>query len=308
MSAPNKENPNDNINYSLNFLKSALWPILLTGVLLFSIISYLPIREKLDAVIHKSVKTIPGCPLEFKDYKVKLFLPRVEINNLIVPGRCFNNSREKLKIAKTSIFFRGFGFSPFGPHFKIETTIQDNPISAYLTAGLSSLAVRVENNTINLAILKPFLPQLQISGHLQLDAFVKMSSQKLEDFKLSANSKNLILPAQNIMSFSLSSLKISNLLIKANQENDKVNLQKFIIGDQQSPIRANFKGVIRPNNRNVESSKLNLNGEVAFSKKFLTKYSIINLFLNKFTKRDNYYQIQIKGPLSRPSFESPKIK
>jgi type II secretion system protein N len=189
----------------------------------------------------------------------------------------------------------------------LETDLFKNPIEAYITTGLSAQAVSVQENIIDSAKLKRLFPQVKLSGKVKVDSVVKMDKKGIYDLKLAIQSKDFALPAQSIMGFKLPTLKMNSLFLKAemNKKNN-IKVHDFILGDTDSPIRASFKGDIALNQRFMAASKLNLKGEVAFAQHFLEKFAIIKLFMNKFTKKDEFYQLQLTGPLNRPQAVSPK--
>ena len=94
-----------------------------------------------------------------------------------------------------------------------------------------------------------------------------------------------------------------NLFIKAQQtQGQKLEIEQFVLGNAQSPIKANFKGHIMLNMRQPTHSAMVLKGEVFLSEEFLTEFALIKLFLDRFTKKDEYYQLTITGTMSNPSF------
>ena len=169
------------------------------------------------------------------------------------------------------------------------------------------MAINLDKTKLALSEVSKFLPAgVKLNGDVQVDALVKAGQNGINDLNLKAASKNFIIPAQNIMGFALSTLNIKNLLLKAKMEsNNMVRLTDLILGDDNSPIRGNLKGTIRLNQRNINASPIDLVGEVAFSQDFLDKYAIIGMVMNQFDKKDDFYQIQLKGALGSPIPSSP---
>jgi type II secretion system protein N len=295
------ENELEEIDYKLPILGRSKWIIGILAVLFISIFLYFPISYKVKSLIKSNISKIPGCPLQYNNITTELFFPKLVVEGLSIPMRCFNQNGQPIKLEKVFLFFRGFSFSPFGPHFKLETQLNKNPISAYITAGIGGIALNIRENTLELdKILKPF-PDVKFSGKVEVDALVRINSGELSDLKLNIRSKNFMLPAQSIKGFSLSNMNINDLLIQTQMTGNKLNIKNIIMGDTDSPIRAKFNGDIKMHKKNIKMSTLNVKGEVAFSQTFLEKYMIIGMFMKKYDKKDEFYQLKIGGTIGRPN-------
>ena len=77
-------------------------------------------------------------------------------------------------------------------------------------------------------------------------------------------------------------------------------LEYFVIGDLDSPIRANFKGDITPNSSNFLFSRINLQGEVAFGQSIKDNFGILLNFFNAFPTKDKFYQMRLQGTVGQP--------
>jgi len=296
----------DSIDYKIPGMRRSRWITYLVVCFITGLFLYFPITYKVKSIIKSGLNSIPGCSIEYKDLTFEYFLPKVIVNDLNIPKRCFGQSGEPLAIDNTKIYFRGFSFSPFGPHFKVEASVFDTKISTYITAGIGGVAVNIKENIIELSKIQSILPIVKLAGKVKVDAILKLKGNKISDLKIHIRSKDFILPGQSISAFTLATMRLNDFLVKAEMVNSKLKITNMILGDSEAPIRANFKGDIKLNTKNIRSSNLNLKGEVAFSEGFLNKYSIIKLLMNKFDKKDEFYQIQIKGPLSSPTPSSPR--
>lgn len=290
----------EEIDYNLPRLGKSKWITSTLIVFILGFIAYFPFMYKVKSTVKKQLNGIPGCSVDYDDINLEFFLPKVIIKDLVVPQSCFGKFGDPLKMDALYFYFRGLSFSPFGPHFKIETNLQGLPIESYLTAGIGGIAINLRENVIEMKKLKKLLPALNLSGKVTIDALVKLSGQKLSDLKLNIRSKDFTLPGQDIKGFKLATMRLNNLLLKADLVGKKLKVHDFILGDEEAAVRANFKGHINMNQRNFIASTLDLSGEVAFSNDFLEKYAIIKLVMNKFDKKDEFYQIKLSGPLSRP--------
>jgi len=300
------ENTNE-VNYDLPNFSKPRWTLYVAGVFFVSFLLYFPISAQVQSFIKKAVGSSPACPITYTDLGFQLFMPKVIVKNVNLPASCFGNSGAPIVLDNLFLHIRGLNFSPIGPHFKVETQLFGNPLEAFVTVGLSTMAINLDNTKLNLSELSKFLPAgVKLNGDIQVEALAKAGQSGIQDLNLKASSKNLIIPSQNIMGFALTTLNIKNLLLKTQMEsNNMLRLTDLIIGADNSPIRGNLKGTIRLNQRNINASPIDLIGEVAFSQEFLDKYAIIGMVMNQFDKRDDFYQIQLKGALGSPIPSSP---
>lgn len=294
------------IDYSFPQLGKSRWILIGVSVFLLGLVLYFPFMFKVKSVVKTQLNKIPGCAVDYEDIQLEFLLPKIIVKDLVLPRSCFGKFGDPLRMDNVFLYFRGLSFSPFGPHFKLETNVNGLPISSYLTAGIGGIAVNVKENILDLKNLKPLIPELNLLGKVTIDALVKLKGQKLNDFKLNIRSKNFTLPGQNIKGFKLGTMRLNNLLLKADMDGNKLKIENFILGDQDADIRANFKGDLKLNQKNMASSQMDLKGEVAFSNNFLEKYAIIKLVMNKFDKKDEFYQIKLTGPLTNPKPSSAR--
>jgi len=296
----------EKIDYSLPQIGKTKWIGLMLTVFFLGIFIYFPITYKMKSILKESLSKIPGCPISYKEIGTEFFFPKLIITDLIVPMSCFNQYGDPITLKKTNLNFRGLSFSPFGPHFMLETSVLKNNISAYLTAGFGSFAINIRENRLDLKnLLKP-VEKVKLTGSVLVDALIKVSNGEISDLKVNLISKDLGFPAQSIQGFKLYNLKLNNLLLKAQNNGKSLAIENFIVGDANSPIRSSFKGNIKMNTKNVLMSQVDLKGEAFFSKEFIEKYAFIKILMAKFNKKDDFYQIELKGPLSSPSTETSR--
>jgi type II secretion system protein N len=295
------ENELEQIDYELPTASKSKWISGVAFVLIFSIFLYFPISYKMKSLIRNNISKIPGCPLEYKNISTELFLPKLIVEGLSIPMSCFRQYGQPIKLTKVFLYFRGFSFSPFGPHFMLETEINKNPISAYITAGIGGIALNIHKNKLDLDKVLQAFPKVKFSGTAEVDTLVRFSSGKLDDLKVNIRSNNFMIPAQSIQGFNLGNMKINNLLIQMQMEGKKLKIKDIILGDTESPIRSKFSGDIKLHDKNIKMSTLNVKGEVAFSQSFLDKYMIIGMFMKKYDKKDEFYQLKIGGTIGKPN-------
>lgn len=297
----------EKLNYSLSFLKRPKYILLL--VIMFFVVIFInfPIAKKIDSLIFGALSSNPSCPINMDAYEINVFpLPHLKINDLSVPNRCLAGGPGNLVIPELKAYFRGPSLFPLGVSFKIETEINKNPIEALATLGSNNYIFSLSDNKISLDKLGAFIPQVQLAGDIFTAAHVEIENGVLSVLNLKLQSKNFTIPSQEIQGFIIQSMNIKNLFLTAVTEKNTLNINQFILGDESSPLRSEFKGKIIMNKKNLKASTLNLSGQVAIIEKMLEENFILKSYLSQFDKKDNFYQIQISGPLMRPSVKSKR--
>lgn len=320
----------DDIDYSYKFLKSLRWIMAIVSIFILIIIGHIPIRETIDSLVRSGLQISSQCQIRFKDYHFELFAPKLVINNAHVPEGCTQGKIPGgIKLNEAKVYFRGISFSPFGLSTKMLTSFLGHKIEAFIIPSFSSLNILIENqsekgkfisdiNKISLNKISHYIPMIKVSGDVYLsDIALSMSyGGQIQDLAINIASDNLHLPAQQILlpspfglgdplPFNLESMPINSLLIQIiGLKDSKLVIKKFILGDENSPIKARLLGDIKLNTGTPGRSALNLKTEIGFSKEFSDKLPIDMLF-GKYDKKDNFYQIQIKGALSKPQLSSP---
>jgi len=127
------------------------------------------------------------------------------------------------------------------------------------------------------------------------------NNNALQELSFKAQSKDFQLPPQNIEGFTTPSMKVNDLYIEATSEAaPRVNVNKMIVGDTDSPMRANFKGKIDLQQGNIAFSPIDLGGEIAFTESFRQTVPLVDLFFQSFPQKDGFYQIRLGGTLGQP--------
>lgn len=297
----------EKINYDLRFLRKPKWILFLILMFFLVIITSFPLTKKIDTLVFGALSSNPRCPILLESYEINFFpLPHLALSNMSVPNRCLSGGPGNLLIPDLKAYFRGPSLFPLGASFKIETAINQNPIEAFTTAGFNHYVISLKENKISLDKMAQFIPQVQLAGDMIVDAHIEIEKNAISVLNLKVQSKNFAVPSQEIQGFVLQRLNIKNLFITAVTENRTLNLNQFIVGDEASPVRSEFKGKVILNRTNLKSSTLNLTGQVAVSDKMLEENFILKSYLSQFDKKDNFYQLKITGPMMRPSVKSNK--
>ena len=128
----------------------------------------------------------------------------------------------------------------------------------------------------------------------------------ISNLELKARSKDFQIPSQNIQGFTTPNLRINEFFMEGATENPpRLRIEKILLGDVNSPMRANFKGKIDLQDGNIAFSPLDLKGEVAFSDSFRQSLPLIDMIFQTFTQKDGFYQIKLGGTLGSPKPMNP---
>lgn len=303
------ENQNDQTLIDYSFKELNILKITFLGFIFFiaGFFIYFPIGEKTNDILRKALSGIPGCAINFDQINFEMFAPKVVMKNAKIPMSCLGQFGEPISLSELKVNFHGPAFSPFGLKFRIDANIKQTPLQIHLVQGLfGAQVIRLDKNKVNLELLKLVIPQVELQGNVVADAYARISKGNVEEMKLTLNSQDISAPAQSINAFRLPNLNLNLLSLKAQiVKANELEVIDFFLGDTNAPIRSNFKGKINLNPGNMNMSNLNLKGEVAFSESFLNSFMIIKMFMDQYTKRDQFYQLEITGPMQSPKIASP---
>lgn len=303
---PSKE-AKEQIDYNLPDISKPKWWLYTIAVFFAAFAMYFPVASKMESNVRSALGSLPGCPIAYDSMSFDFFLPKLVVKNLNAPASCFDQAGPPLTVDEARLYVRGISFSPFGPNFRLETQLFGNPLEALISVGLGGASVNMKDASVELSKISPMLPAgLNLAGKANIDLLANVAQEGVKNLDLRLTSKNLVLPAQSIQAFAFSRMNLNNLLLKAEMGSDgKLNVEEFILGDDASPIRANFSGDITLVKQNPQLSRLNLAGEVSFSEDFLSQYSIVEMLMNQFDKKDGFYQVQLRGTIGNPAPSSP---
>ena len=295
----------ETLNYDLAFLRKPRWILAIFFIILVSIFMNFSFEKKIDSLIYGALSSNSRCPIGIDSYAVNLFpLPHLEIVNMTIPNRCLGAGLGATSIPLSKAYFRGPSLFPLGVSFKIETEFNKNPINLYTTAGFGHYVFELKENKLSLDKLSPFIPKITLAGEVLADIHVEIEDSNLTVLNVKLQSDSFVFPSQEIESFLIKRMNIKNLFLTAVTEGNKVKITQLIVGNEDSPIRADFKGSVNLNNRNMRASTLDLKGELAFSKEMLDEMFLIKNYMNQFDQKDNFYQLKVQGPLTRPILSS----
>lgn len=282
-------------------IKIILMILLVMFLFVVSFLNFYPIGDKLKSVLKTSLNG-RGCKPDFDQIHFEWLMPKIVVSDLVIPANCLERMGEPLKFSHLTINYTIINFAPFGLPFRIETEFAGQPIQLYFVQGFNSQMVRMKDQVLDLNRLQPLLGEkFKISGKMTVDLNASLSNKIINTLSLKAQSKDLVIPPQNIQGFTTPPLKLNEFYLEANSEtHPRIQIEKLILGDTDSPVRANFKGRVDLQDGNAAMSPLDMAGEVAFSESFRQSLPLIDMMFQSFTQKDGFYQIRLGGTLGSP--------
>ena len=287
-------------------IKVLLLILMVFFLFVISFLNFYPIGDKIKSVIKTSFNG-KGCNPDFDEIHMEWLLPKIVVTNLSIPANCLERAGEPLRFSHLTLNYNIINFMPFGLPFRIDTSFGGQTISLYYVLGFNSQMIRLKDQTLNLTKLQPlFGERFKIAGNLTTDLNVSMSKNIITHLDLKAQSKDLQIPPQNIEGFTTPSLKLNEFYLEAASDtHPRIKIEKLIMGDTDSPLRANFKGKIDLQEGNSSMSPLDLSGEIAFSENFRQALPLIDMMFQSFSQKDGFYQVRLGGTLGSPKPIAP---
>lgn len=289
--------------------KSKIKVVLLVLIVLvtfgFAFFNAYPVGDKLKVLIKGQLKA-SGCNPDYSDIRLEFFLPKIVITDPVIPAACLGKQGKPLKFNFLTINWHVINFSPIGIPFRIDTELKGQPLSVYYVLGINQQMIRLKDQKIVLSRLEEFLGKFKMGGSVMVDLSLLTSQNLIKSLSLKAASNDFTIPSQDLEGFTIPALKVNDFYLEASSEaHPKVTIEKFILGDSNSPIRANFKGRVDLVNGNMGFSPINMAGEVAFSENFKQTVPLIDMMFQSFTQKDGFYQIRLGGTLGAPKPQAP---
>jgi hypothetical protein len=290
----------ENINYKSK-IKVYLYPLLVLFLFTLAFLNFYPIGAELKGFLKKNLRGT-ACNPDWDQIRIEWIMPKVVINDLVLPASCLGKSGDPLKFSFVTINFQFISFSPIGIPFRIDTDMNGQPLSLYFVQGFGERMVRLKDQSIVLARLQPLLGQFKIAGNVTVDMSALLTNNNaIKNLNLKARSKDFQIPSQNLQGFTTPNLRINDLVVDADSDTPpRITINKLFLGDPDSPMRAQFKGHIDYQNEAPAFSPISLVGEVAFSESLKQQLPLIDMMFQSFNQKDGFYQIRIGGTLGAP--------
>ncbi|MCO4792346.1 MAG: type II secretion system protein GspN [Bacteriovoracaceae bacterium] len=303
----NTDSTEDKI-YKLDGISIPKWIIILFVVMFLGFFLNFPITNVIKSQVKKAIASARTCPISYDSIDVEyFFFPKIILKNPTIPGVCFRNQGNDIKLKELMVKLWFPSFLPPGIRFHIPFKYKKTSIDIYPTVTFGKIHINIKESKVDGKFLEILSGKLKnLKGEFEINAITNIDKKGPVDGEFLIKSKNLVIGPQSVSGLTIPNLPLKNVLIKAELERPKLSILDVIVGDEKSPLKANLKGEIKLNNKHFPSSSLDIDGNVFFSQDFLSSFSILNLFLaGKKTDKDGSYPIKVQGTFMRPS---PSIK
>jgi hypothetical protein len=298
----------EEINYkSPSKLKAFLVGVLAFFLLIIGFLNFYPVGDQLRKIMRNQLQGA-ACNPDWANLAINPLFAKITVTDLTLPASCFNRDGEPLKLSYLTINYHLISFFPIGLPFRIDTEMAGNPLSLYYVLGFGEHMVRIKDQKISLTRLMPLLaPEVKIAGSVTVDLNMKTNNQgAMTSLQLKAKSTDFEVLPQSIQELiDLPNLKIRDLFVEAHSDTPpRVIIDRLVIGNPESPIRANFKGRIDLQPGGAQFSPMDLVGELAFSDA-LKQTLPLDLVMGQFPQKDGFYQVRLGGTLGAPKGVAP---
>jgi hypothetical protein len=288
-------------------IKFFFYPLIFGSIFIFAFLNFYPVSSQFKTLLKKNLQGT-GCTPDFDQIRFEWFLPKIIISDVSLPAACLGRVGDPLQLNYLNLNFHLINFAPLGIPFKIETELNSQPLALYFVQGFGKRLIRIKDQSISLSRIQPLLGgKFKMSGNVLLDfSALVNNSNSLMELSIKGRSTDFQIPSQNIEGFTTPTLKVNDFYLEANSESpSRVILDKIILGDTSSPMRANFSGKIMLLQGNISFSSLDLRGEVAFTENLKQSVPLVELFFQKYEQKDGFYQIRLGGTLGQPKLMAP---
>lgn len=283
--------------------------IFLTLLAFTGFITNFPFNEKIESFVQDRIKSIPNCPINYKDLQLEYIFPKIIIRDAKISSQCLGQTGQDIMIDELKININGLSHSPIGLSSSTTLKINQSKINIQHATSISRQNLIIENSNLDLTTLLPMLTnKIILNGNANISGSININDQIIDEAFLNIESSDIKIPPQSIMIFNIpAKLAIGALKLKASlNPKNQLKIEHLILGDERSPLRASFSGTIYLLPKNIANSTIDLKGEFNLSEKLLNMpgFSLISTLLSGFDKKDGFYQIKIRGTLGNPTPES----
>lgn len=264
------------------------------------------LQKNIEKQIVTALSSNPTCPIQYKDLEVGLLLPKIKLSNATIPGTCFQSRGGSLNLDSVNLLLSGLSFYPFGLKFDGIAFGDQIDFKSTLSLGLPSPMFKIHNSSLDMRFINTLVarPNL-LKGKLSIEAQGKLDGPNIQQMNMVLQARNLSMPPQSINGLKIPSLNFGEAAGKIRiVDQNQLNLDEFILGNNNAPIVGKLNGQIRLNQNNINGSQLDLTAHLKFAPEFIESFPILNFFLNNKEKtEDGFYRIQITGLLGSPNVQ-----
>lgn len=276
------------------------------GMFCIGLLLNFSLQKNIEKQIVAALSANPNCPIQYEDLNVGLFLPKIGLSDAKVPGSCFQSRGSSLKLDSVNLTLSGLSFYPFGLKFDGIAFGDQIDFQSTLSLGLPSPMFKIHNSKMDMRIINTLAarPNL-LKGSLLIEAQGKLEGANIQQMNMVLQAKNLSMPPQSINGLKIPSLNFGQAAGKLRiSDQNQLNLDEFVLGNDNSPIVGKLNGQVRLNQSNINASQLDLTAHLKFAPEFIENFPILNFFLNnKEQTEDGFYRIQLTGQLGSPNVQ-----
>jgi type II secretion system protein N len=281
------------------------FPLLLValalGAFLLALLFNFPLERNITVFIEGQIAKNRSCPLSYSSMELGFFLPKLTFKDLTIPAKCYKQRQGSLKLDQAQVRLSMPTLWPLGVKLKVEGVGKGVKLNIFPRVAFGGTTVQIEDTQITGELLSQIYPGTNfLQGSIDIQGHGEIENQKIVKGSIKASSKNLFIPAQTIMAFNLIAMPLNKFELAGSYVNKSFNIKALRLGEALAPLHAEFRGTIKPNQRNMRLSTLGLDGRIKFSEKLLQEVGLIRLFLNGKPKKENYYYMKLDGTLALP--------
>lgn len=290
---------NDEIYEQLSFPKRYTFSLLL--LIIFLIFISIPWKSIFQA---PSLSTLLGCPVQHSGINFKFFPPGPFVNSLILSTEC-TGLRQNVELQDVAVSFGGVSFSPLGPVFNVNSSLEKFPISLKFAVGINKINVSFYDEKLSLTKLNSLIKKyynipLYFSGTAKTDLRVSLVQNMLDEYQLQLNSQDLFLPPQNVVLLQVPELALKTLDVKFQGKKAKASLDNLTLGNANT-LLLQSKGNLLFDFYNFSNSQIDLNVELKLSQKLNENFSILSTLLGSKKVGEGNFKFPLKGTIGSPS-------
>ncbi len=257
--------------------------------------------DRLNTFLKPILANNQSCPIIYEKIDFEFFMPKVIFKNPIIQGACFNQFNQKLPLKNLNISLQGPSFVPPGIKLKITAQTGQSIINIIPSLSLGKKIIEVRESKIDAKLLGVMFSdgKSPLQGTISIDGIFHLEGNKITEGKLDLNSKNLIMPEQNIKGFLSPNMNLKTLSLKARVNKDSnLDIREFKLGNG-TPLGLMLRGRIFLNQENFGNSQVALEGTLQTTPYFLESFALLKLLLPPDPNPNGLFKMKMNGELQR---------
>ena len=267
-------------------------------------------QDRINNIIRPILANNQSCPILYEKLDFEFFMPKIIFKNPTILGQCFGQYNQKLPLKEMNVSFQGPSFVPPGIKLKLHARQGTTNINVIPSLSFSKRVIEIRESKIDANHLGVMFSdgKSPFQGTLTLDGVFHLEGNKLTEGKLDMNSRNLVMPEQNIKGFQAPNMNLKTLVLKLRVTKDSnLDVREFKLGNG-TPMGLNLKGRIFLNQETMANSQVNLEGTLQTTPFFLESFALLKLLLPPDPNPNGLFKMKLKGELARlgqPELSNP---